>query len=102
MILNVFVLGAPTTLTRTICILKDWSHFKIRFWSSEVVAPGRYKWPLKAARGKREHGNCSEKCINTGESKARLPELVTCGRGYITARGMRTMAVMSYVSIMMA
>ena len=66
------------------------------------MAPGRYKWPLKAARGKPEHGNCSEKCINTGESKARLPELVTCGRGYITARGMRTMAVMSYVCIMMA
>ena len=66
------------------------------------MAPGRYKWPLKAARGKPEHGNCSEKCINTGSSKARPPELVTCGRGYITARGMRTMTVMSYVCIMMA
>ena len=54
---------------------------KIWFWSSEVVAPGRYKWPLKAARGTQKHGNCWEKWFNTGTTKARPRALVSCGRG---------------------
>ena len=69
------------------------------------MGPGLQTWSSKTGRGKQKHGNCSEKWINTGTSKARPPVVglvVGVKSEHEACAPQRTMAVMSYVRIIMA